>query len=322
MDGSLESSINIEEILSLFDSIQEILRYHLHDKNFISSINGNDLEQLRQFTNVEIQKYKKIIEENALLFKDNDFFNHVYGVLEVLNNHFIGSGGNINLFTAIRNFKESFQAIELAVISLRSTNNIYRNSLAPKIEEVKEKIKDFEALQLALEQRATDEIYLNLYKKYDKEYLRNNLLFLGTVLVAMFFGIYTTLEIVNLSQFSDYIAERNFWITFITVKVLLITGAVTFGTLFLRRSAHAKKLKEQVYQIHVEINAFPIYVRSLDQVDKNQLIKELAMRYFGRELDQNQNDKTGDLIKDQLVAGTELIRASSEMIKVKNIANK
>ncbi|WP_247144775.1 hypothetical protein [Acinetobacter baumannii] len=38
-------------------------------------------------------------------------------------------------------------------------------------------------------------------------------------------------------------------------------------------------------------------------------------KFFGKELDQSQNDKVGDLMRDQLAAGTELIKASAEMVK-------
>lgn len=89
----------------------------------------------------------------------------------------------------------------------------------------------------------------------------------------------------------------------------------------MRRSSHAKKLQDQAYQTHVEISAFPIHVRSLKEDDQHALVKELALKYFGKELDQTQNDKVGDLMKDQLAAGTELIKASAEMVKnVKSIS--
>ncbi|MDC4502213.1 hypothetical protein NQ800_18955, partial [Acinetobacter baumannii] len=70
---------------------------------------------------------------------------------------------------------------------------------------------------------------------------------------------------------------------------------------------------------HVEITAFPIHVRSLEKADKDELIKELALKYFGKDLDQTQNDKVGNLMKDQLTAGTELIKASAEMVKNVNL---
>lgn len=202
-------------------------------------------------------------------------------------------------------------------ISNQQSQQLIEENLAPKIKEIEEKIKDFESLRLALEHRETNKIYLDLHKKYHGEYSINNILFFMTIIAAVFFTLYTTTEISNAPQFNDYKTDRNFWVMFITTKVLIATVTLTFGTLFLRRSAHAKKLKEQAYQTHVEINAFPIHVRSLKDEDKHDLIKELALKYFGKELDQTQNDKIGDLMKDQLTAGTELIKASAELVKAK-----
>lgn len=45
------------------------------------------------------------------------------------------------------------------------------------------------------------------------------------------------------------------------------------------------------------------------------------MKYFGKELDQTQNDKIGDLMQNQIAAGTELIKASAEMLKAKSESN-
>ena len=85
----------------------------------------------------------------------------------------------------------------------------------------------------------------------------------------------------------------------------------------MRRSSHVKKLKEQAYQTHVEISAFPIHVRSLNDEDKHELVKELALKYFGKNLDQTQNDKMGDLIQNQITSSTELIKVSAEILKAK-----
>lgn len=41
----------------------------------------------------------------------------------------------------------------------------------------------------------------------------------------------------------------------------------------------------------------------------------MISKFFGKELDQSQNDKVGDLVKDQLAANTELFKASAEMLK-------
>ncbi|WP_151707557.1 hypothetical protein [Acinetobacter sp. TUM15064] len=284
-----------------------------HDQNF---------KKINAFAYNKIDDCIELLLENYQLFNDKEFLN-------ILNNNVSSLHSSVLQLSAytpyeistileeIRSFLDSFRGIEIGVIALKNANTIINNELKPKIEEVKEKVKDFDALQLALEQRETNKIYLDLHKKYHGEYFVNNFFFFVTIIAAVFFTLYTTTEISNAPQFSDYKTERNFWVMFITTKVLIATVTLTFGTLFLRRSAHAKKLKEQAYQTHVEINAFPIHVRSLKDEDKHELIKELALKYFGKELDQTQNDKVGDLMKDQLTAGTELIKASAELVKAK-----
>lgn len=205
-------------------------------------------------------------------------------------------------------------------ISNQQSQQLIEENLAPKIKEIEEKIKDFESLRLALEHRETSSIYLSVHDKYKTEFIFNNAFFF----LSLFLGAIATLFSTNLSSaylrsVYKYTSSTTIdqWFILITVKLLIITLTITLCTLFLRRSAHAKKLYEQAYQTHVEIIAFPIHVRSLKEEDKHVLIKELALKYFGKELDQTQNDKIGDLMKDQLTAGTELIKASAELVKAK-----
>ena len=201
-------------------------------------------------------------------------------------------------------------------ISNQQSQQLIEENLAPKIKEIEEKIKDFESLRLALEHRETSSIYLELHDKYKLEFNANNRNFFKTLMTGVVVTLISTLLIDN--AFTQIIREEiKLWFLIITIKILIVTITITLCTLFLRRASHAKKLYEQAYQTHVEIKAFPIHVRSLKDEDKHELIKELALKYFGKELDQTQNDKIGDLMKDQLAAGTELIKASAELVKAK-----
>lgn len=307
---------NVEDIFNLFELIQRDLKKFINDGNSISKFSFKDLNDLQYFTDITFQKYKELFVKNNFLFENDDFIEILYNDLKTLYHHVSNMRENINILTQIRNFKEAFRSVEIAIIALKNTNTIIENVLNPKIEEVKEKIKDFESLQLALEQRETNKIYLDLYKKYNHEYERNNFFFFGTLILAVIITFLTSIKINSFNLF--FTTELSYWAVFITTKLLILSITITLCTLFLRRSAHAKKLKEQAYQTHVEINAFPIHVRSLKDEDKHELIKELAMKYFGKELDQTQNDKIGDLMQDQLSAGTELIRASAELVKAKS----
>lgn len=64
-----------------------------------------------------------------------------------------------------------------------------------------------------------------------------------------------------------------------------------------------------------EMDALPSFMSRLDQETSQTVIVGLIPNYFGRTIDQTQNDKIGDLMKDQLTVGIELIKASAEMVK-------
>jgi len=116
-------------------------------------------------------------------------------------------------------------------------------------------------------------------------------------------------------NFVDY---ENNKINYILVKIMTITFVVTLGTIFLRKAAHLRKLNDQAHQTSLELRALPLFLKNVAPEHHSDIYKELASKYFGKELDQTQNDKIGDLMTDQLAAGTELIKASAEMLKAKN----
>ena len=64
-----------------------------------------------------------------------------------------------------------------------------------------------------------------------------------------------------------------------------------------------------------EMDALPSFMSGLDKEKSDEVTLKLIEKYFGREIDQSQNDKIGDLMQDQIKAGTELVRASAEMVK-------
>jgi len=102
---------------------------------------------------------------------------------------------------------------------------------------------------------------------------------------------------------------------YILYKLAILIVGATLTTYFLRLSSFYQLKQEQAKQTKLELEAFPDYVSGMDKSVANNLRQELALKYFGKEIDHTQTDKIGDLIKDQLAAGTELIKASVEMVK-------
>ena len=194
---------------------------------------------------------------------------------------------------------------------LRFKSQILFDTIEDELNNAKNEVINIKAAKLAIESNATDEIYQQLSEKYEEEFELNNEYFRNSLIITV---CCTILSIAY--TFNTPIGQIN-WPVFISVKILILAVGITLCTLFLRRSAHAKKLHEKAYQTHVEINAYPIFIKSLETKDQQEITKELALRYFGNDIDQTQNDKIGDSMQDQLSAGTELIKASAELVKAK-----
>lgn len=321
-----EVDILIENVKNNFVGLQTGLE-HLGTQQIEENISPMSLEKFNLLIKNLYSKFdylRELINELKEFRNTSDIFEELYESLTWFEHE---SESLLNYPTDTGRLQELTDIIEKSIIFLNSkilpirisnqqSQQLIEENLAPKISEIEEKIKDFESLRLALEHRETSSIYLELHDKYKLEFDANNRNFFNTLMTGVVVTLISTLFIDN--AFTQIIGkEINFWFLIITIKILIVTITITLCTLFLRRASHAKKLYEQAYQTHVEIKAFPIHVRSLKEEDTHELIKELALKYFGKELDQTQNDKVGDLMKDQLAAGTELIKASAELVKAK-----
>lgn len=173
-------------------------------------------------------------------------------------------------------------------------------------EELKSDINNVRAAKLALEGQRTEEIYSEACEKYAYDAKFYELSFYWTL--GLFAGLAICFSYIF--PFSE-----STIIDFIFRKILLITVGVTLCTFFLRKSSHAKKQFDQAHQTSLELQALPLFINSLDKTDQDAVIKELAMKYFGKEVDSNLVDKNGDLLNEQIKAGTELIKASTDIVR-------
>ncbi|UUM28721.1 hypothetical protein NQU59_06405 [Acinetobacter colistiniresistens] len=133
-------------------------------------------------------------------------------------------------------------------------------------------------------------------------------------LTSQFFQNFQMIAIFKAIQKSSSEAQTLAIFFFIT-KLTIISIVITLATIFIRRSSHFRKLHDQANQTSLELNALPNYLRQVDSEFHSEIYKDLIPKFFGKEFDQSQNDKIGDLMQDQLSAGTELIKASAELVK-------
>lgn len=85
-------------------------------------------------------------------------------------------------------------------------------------------------------------------------------------------------------------------------KGSLVLTSITLITYFLKQSVKYQKMADQCKQTKLELEAFPSYVANLSNEDPlvADLRKELAMKYFGREVDNKSNDETSNILQDQM----------------------
>lgn len=100
-------------------------------------------------------------------------------------------------------------------------------------------------------------------------------------------------------------------------KGSLVLTSITLITYFLKQSVKYQKMADQCKQTKLELEAFPSYVANLSNEDPlvADLRKELAMKYFGRDVDNKSNDETSNILQDQMKNTTEMVKTAMEVLK-------
>lgn len=320
-------NLNLKKVEDVLDEIKSLTSTYL-DATDQSNYNQENYLLLMRFKDSVIEKFRNEISKENNLLENPIFFESVMNDLEniagifrynVINPDDLKfSVTSLNMVNASRNIYNITRDLQMMRATSIRISEMVQPAVDRGLNEVKRTVNKIDAALLAIEQNETDKIYLELSEKYKWEYMRNNFYFFLTLIIAGLISFYNSMSVAEIAK----LIEKEL-IIFISIKLILVTITITITlcTLFLRRSSHAKKFQDQAYQTHIEISAFPIHVRSLKEEDKHELVKELTMKYFGKELDQTQNDKIGDLMQNQIAAGTELIKASAEMLKAKSESN-
>ena len=210
----------------------------------------------------------------------------------------------LNLTIGLNDFLEWFDNYESQVKMKSESDSI--------IDKLKEKEQDYvESINLA-NSKKTEQIYSGASARYIKFARIYDGFSYGVLLAILGIGVYV---------FINYPENNTNLLNFFLPKLLILSTLVTLATIFLRKASHLRKLHDQANQTSLELQALPLYLRNVNEHDHSEIYKNLADKYFGKELDQTQNDKIGDLMQNQIAAGTELIKASAEMLKAKDGSN-
>ena len=231
----------------------------------------------------------------------------------------------MNLINLMAKNLYDFRILNYELSREKSRLNIDFNEAKKELENFKNTKKNKPAVQLYHE---INQDFLSLEQKYRKLFISTiiltlvltigydpllgiggNLLSLGCSLNSTWIDACATLSKPSLYPFNGDTLK------FVMFKLTVLIVGVTLTTYFLRLSGFYQLKQEQAKQTKLELSAFPDFVSGMDPSVANNLRQELALKYFGKEIDKTMIEKNGDLFQDQIKAGTELIKASAEMVK-------
>ncbi|CAM4229780.1 hypothetical protein [Acinetobacter pragensis] len=288
--------IKLDEIIIEIDSIESEDFDRHHDNKFSTEFySSNDYDRFNKF----FDNFRLFVDRN------NKRLESYYSmVLQKKENDRIRND-NINLLNDNKKLKEE--------------NIVLSNTVSNK------KVTD-----LYDDVEAENKKYFRLYR----------FLFLASIFMTLFFAIsYDPLK----SLYMNYLEITNTFfkvnspvnlangqalnfndkvLKYILFKISIIVVGITLTTYFLKLSIYYQNKYEQAKQTKLELEAFPDYISLVTKETAEELRKELALKYFGKELDRTYNEKIGNLVQEQMSSSIDLVKATAEIIKSANPVSK
>lgn len=176
-------------------------------------------------------------------------------------------------------------------------------SISNCITDVEKELTSFKRLRGIADTALTEEIYNTATQNFRNQAKINKVLFIGTLLLIAY--------IATVFEYPKDLT-LGFWMPKITLSLI----GITLVTYFLKQSSHYQKLADQSYQTQVELQALPSFIANISNHESAELIrKELALKYFGKDVDGTPHKDLSNLITDQMKSTTELVKATASMIK-------
>ena len=182
------------------------------------------------------------------------------------------------------------------------------NALSPLIIEVNSELSDFRRLRSIADTALTENIYNNAVSKY--KLLEDRYRFYFYVAISITITISLLMFLIK-SWIVSKLGTVEFWV----LKASILVVGVTLISYFIKQSSHYQRLADQNYQTQVELQAFPSFMNNVPVAEAAVIRKELALKYFGKELDSSTHKDMANLISDQMRSTTELVKATTDILK-------
>lgn len=184
-----------------------------------------------------------------------------------------------------------------------------RNGMIDKFENYFSKIQsDWKKIQ----QIKTENVYLNAYHKNTARSKNSESKFIGVTVLSLILSVLTIMA---------FIFKAIDFSQFISIKIMIV---VFFGILiayYLKISTHYRRLADQAEQTHLELLAFPQYAAELGEEKSNEIKEQLALKYFGKEIDPSGYQKISEIAQEQLKTSSELVKAAASITQGAGVKN-
>lgn len=298
-------------------------------------INKNEISSLQKKLNESKIKADELLEKNNKLSIENNDMSYE---LSTINNRIIDSEEKAH------QFEQMFGDAKLAL----ANTNLQTNNLTKELEaqiknyhELKKEKTYFENLynEVSKNSKVTEnkpivKAYAQSYKTYKKSSCIYRVCFFISILTLLAISasliyfksditLFLNTESINTSYIGTSYKNKGYinttpqssLIEFWAIKISVILVGITLISYFLKQSSHYQRLADQCHQTQTELLAYPDFMSSVSPEQSNAIKMELALKYFGRELDGSVHKDMSNLISDQMKSTTELVKASAEMVK-------
>lgn len=283
-----------EKIIESLKSISS----RIQDENIKTLVDRNIVPNLDNF--------KDLYTDEIIITSIEDLLTDTLNDAET----FIKHRDNVYLAKVIGDLKAVDSLLNTCRISTSGFQNIVKEYLGAAQASVSRELLGFRKNRAERDNAETESIYeqaVERYKKLENKYRKYFYRCISLVLVLAF----TTLLFKGKLIIWFALSTTEFWV----LKGSLLIVGITLISYFLKQSSHYQKLADQNYQTHVELRAYPSFMESIPTAEAASVRKELALKYFGREIDGTAHKDMSNLISDQMKNTTNMVKATTEAIK-------
>lgn len=322
--NEINLSQNIQIKTQILDKIRESQKeineyYHYYSDLRVKegNLTGPD-EQANMGQFIEYQKYSdNIFEEIASRinkFSDNEIDLKFLNVLNLALSGIILPYKNVedkdNLIKNLNRISSKLEAAKSFLFdyyyNYKNLHNLIFDNFKDMLKDAEGELIKFKQVKNIIENQKAEAFYSTAEGEYKVKHEKNRNYFFWTLGITVTFSI-ILIFLKKCFELGDY----DYWF----VKASTIIVGVTLISYFLKQSTHYQKLSDQCKLTSLELEAFPSFTASLNGNDISDIRKDLALKYFGREMDGSIHKDVSNLVTDQMKSTTEMVKAVTEVIK-------